>query len=499
MPNFWTKTTQIIYEAFKGPRTVDIEFNGKYEEIKLMVLQIKNISLTVKSFPQKLLGFKDLCSEICMHLIKPYPNDSIYYPQINAIISAHKEMINCYQECSNILGNLSGATSEWQKIFGEVKTNLKKREEARKVHDHYDEKIEKLIKEKHKKMENKEEETDEEIQKFDRVRIKNIYNIQNEAKYKRAVNDYVNLSSYTYKLMEDLASNRYKIINTMVKTFIEQERIFFGTCFSLINNFYNNMDSLQQPVPYKKTSYDPIKYTRAAKIMEGVDINSLPDIKMKDKYSFNNNQNNNYKRANSYVNNNFSSNDGNNNEIINKKFSFEDYKMRRASLDNSNKNNNINTISNNFSNINNNLNDNKQKFNPYSYEAYKKRTQSLGNNIKPQINNNNNNNYYNSNLNLVMNSIIGENNYPANNPFNDLNSNNNYSSNINNNNPFEGATNKNNLNELNNPYNNIFNKSSNNKSFMNNQNNMFNNAFGKKEKNKNDNNKFKKDPYNFGF
>ena len=78
-------------------------------------------------------------------------------------------MINCYQECSNTLGNLSGATSEWQKIFGEVKANLKKREEARKVHDHYDQKMENLINEKYKKKESNQEETDEEIQKFDRV------------------------------------------------------------------------------------------------------------------------------------------------------------------------------------------------------------------------------------------------------------------------------------------------------------------------------------------
>ena len=176
MPNLWTKTTQIIYEAFKGPRTVDIEFNGKYEEIKLIVQQIKNISLTIKSFPQKLNGFKEFCTEICQHLIKPYPNDNIFYPQISAIVSAHKEMINCYQDCSNVLGNLSGATSEWQKIFSEVKTNLKKREEARKVHDHYDQKMEELINEKYKKMQNNQEETEEEIQKFDRV-SKIIFNI----------------------------------------------------------------------------------------------------------------------------------------------------------------------------------------------------------------------------------------------------------------------------------------------------------------------------------
>ena len=90
MPNLWTKTTQIIYEAFKGPRTVDVEFNGKYDEIKMIVQQIKNISLTIKSFPQKLNGFKDLCNEICQNLIKPFPNDNIFYPTISEIIKAHK-------------------------------------------------------------------------------------------------------------------------------------------------------------------------------------------------------------------------------------------------------------------------------------------------------------------------------------------------------------------------------------------------------------------------
>ena len=497
MPNLWTKTTQIIYEAFKGPRTIDIEFNGKYEEIKLIVLQIKNISLTIKSFPQKLIGFKDLCTEICQHLIKPYPNDNIYYPQINAIVSAHKEMINCYQECSNILGNLSGATSEWQKIFAEVKQNLKKREEARKVHDHYDQKMEGLINDKYKKMKNNEEETEEEIQKF---------------KYKRAVNDYVNISSYTYKLMEELASMRYKIINSMVKTFIEQEKKFFGTCFSLINNFFNNMHILEENLPYQKSSYDPMKYTRASKIMEGVDANSLPEIKMKDKYSNNNGKSNNIQRANSCINNS-SSNLGNyNNQIINKKFSFEDYKMRKASLDNSNKNNNnnINNYSNSIKECNTNNNDN-QSNNPYSYEAYKKRTQSLGNNRRPQINNNmnnNNNNYYNNNLNIVMNSIIGDENTKAKNPFNDLNNidnnrNNPYSSNNNNsaNNPFiDNSNNKNSSNDNYNPYSNIFKSSSNN----NNINNMFNSVFGNKgdnQQNNNDNKRFRKpqSPYNFGF
>ena len=32
MPNFWSQTTQSIYELFNGPRTVDTEFEEKQKE-----------------------------------------------------------------------------------------------------------------------------------------------------------------------------------------------------------------------------------------------------------------------------------------------------------------------------------------------------------------------------------------------------------------------------------------------------------------------------------
>ena len=170
MPNLWTKTYQAIYEAFKGPRTVDIEFNGKVAELKLIVQHIKNITLTIKSFPQKLQGFKDFCSQICQHLLKPYPNNVSYFQQITKISDAHEKMLQCYTNCSQTLGNLTAATSEWAKLFSEVKTMTKKREEARKVHDHYEEKMEELLKIRYDKNKNGQTESNDEIQKFDRVR-----------------------------------------------------------------------------------------------------------------------------------------------------------------------------------------------------------------------------------------------------------------------------------------------------------------------------------------
>ena len=290
--------------------------------------------------------------------------------------------------------------------------------------------------------------------------------------------------------MEELASMRYKIINPMIKTLIDQERKFFGTCFNLINKFYNNMDSLQQPVPYNRSNYDAMKYTRAGKIMEGVDTKSLPEIKMKAKYSYDDYKNR-VQRANSLVNNNISTNISSNfgnNDNITKKFTFQDYQKRKESIDKNINNNNIT----NSSNINNKVED--KSNNPYSYEAYRKRTLSLGNK-RPQINNNinnnnnNNNNYYNNNLNLVMN-IIGEDKTKANNPFSDLGNNHYTSSSNNNNNPYNPySVNNNNDLSNNNPYNNIFNSSNNN-----NSNNMFN------QQNNNDNSKFRRsnDKYNFG-
>ena len=297
--------------------------------------------------------------------------------------------------------------------------------------------------------------------------------------------------------MEELAGMKYTIIKQILKTFIEQEKKFFETCYFLINNFYKGMGVLEQSLPYQRTIYNPMKYIRANKLMEGVDIKSLPDIKMKEKYS------------------------------INKKYSFEDYKLKKSNTNNinNNLNNNVNIIKNNQNSINNistinnnNISQNNEKpLNPYSYEAYKRRTQSLDTLKKPiqnnNINNNNSNsNFYQSNLNLVMNSIIG--NTKQINPFENMSNNNPYSMKENNfnNNPYSGMNNNiinnnnhiNNNDDMENPYSSIFNTKNANNSNNNNNNNMnsiFNPYSGNYEQNNNNNNNFKKpqDKYNFGF
>jgi len=58
MPNFWTNTTQFLYETFKGPRTKDIEFELKYEQIKGFEkhsIHLKNLFL---NFQKNTIGKK---------------------------------------------------------------------------------------------------------------------------------------------------------------------------------------------------------------------------------------------------------------------------------------------------------------------------------------------------------------------------------------------------------------------------------------------------------
>ena len=67
--------------------------------------------------------------------------------------------------------------------------------------------------------------------------------------------------------MEELAGMKYTIIKQILKTFIEQEKKFFETCYFLINNFYKGMGVLEQSLPYQRTIYNPMKYIRANKLM----------------------------------------------------------------------------------------------------------------------------------------------------------------------------------------------------------------------------------------
>lgn len=174
MPNFWTTTTQSIYECFNGPRTKDVEFDQKVDEVKQIVNMVNRTKGIVLSFQNHIKGILVLCQELYNILPKVYEEKSIYYQFSQEICNSHRDMEKSFRNAAQVIAQMQTVTGIFEKKLGEVKENLFKREEARKVYDHYDEKMEELVKERNEKLARHVQENVEDIEKFDRV--SKIYN-----------------------------------------------------------------------------------------------------------------------------------------------------------------------------------------------------------------------------------------------------------------------------------------------------------------------------------
>lgn len=170
MPNLWTKTTQTIYEFVYGPRTRDVEFDSKVEEVNVVFNHVMEISRTIANFPQRTSGLQQFCQDIHSKFHLAYAQNTVYYPFIKEVCDTHKSLENAYVKCKETISALSQMSNEWNKLHAEVKQNLLHRQKAREVYDHYDEKMEKLVRTRNDKLSKHINESPKDIEKFDRVR-----------------------------------------------------------------------------------------------------------------------------------------------------------------------------------------------------------------------------------------------------------------------------------------------------------------------------------------
>jgi len=175
MPNFWTKTKEKIYELFNGPRTKDLDFDKKLEELKLVNLSISKLQHFYNSFQQKVQYFNTINDELSEYLHNIYKNDDdiIYMNTIKKIIEVHQQ---CKKNYENLLENLKEIQQFgyfWDSQYLEVSNSIEKREQARITYDHYDQKLENLVKTRNDKLSKGEMESMKEIQYFEDVMIIN--------------------------------------------------------------------------------------------------------------------------------------------------------------------------------------------------------------------------------------------------------------------------------------------------------------------------------------
>jgi hypothetical protein len=169
MPNIWSRTNRKIYEAFKGPRTVDMDFNKKVEEIRREEKYLAHLQSIIERFHESRETHKMHLIEVNHFLINCYDTNSHYWPYMNDIILTHKELEKLHDNYIENVMQITYLSNELNNRLNSIRENIKERDRLRFIHDHYDEKMEKYVRERNRRLETGKTESVEFVQGFERV------------------------------------------------------------------------------------------------------------------------------------------------------------------------------------------------------------------------------------------------------------------------------------------------------------------------------------------
>lgn len=264
MPNFWNKTAQFFDEAFNGPRTKDVEFDLLTKEILVIENGVMALKQILENFLDYSLNFKKLFYDISLSIPKIYNNTSPFYSLGKGISDSHIQMEKLFDSYSTNVIRLIKKTTEWSALFTQAKSQIEKREENRKIYDHYDEKLEKIFKNKKKDKGKRRSMKDEE------------FHNRNLEKYKKATEDYIKSSDESYAIISEVMNKRYEMINPVLLEFISEERKFFLNIVNIITSLEDieiKFQNVKKTIPDEQVSdYDPCIYIRGGLLIKKENI-----------------------------------------------------------------------------------------------------------------------------------------------------------------------------------------------------------------------------------
>jgi hypothetical protein len=246
MPNFWTQNMQKIYECFNGPRTIDYDFDKKKQELTVIRNKVFKIREILFSIENKMNGLHILFTDIFNNFSNVFDMNTNYESFMSDTCKVHDALDKIYFEYINKMKNLSSDLMKWDIPFKDLDKDLKEQIECRKTFDHYDEKMEKLVKQ---------------FSKGNGSNNDYVHFENNETKFIESANKYIEKSNYTYNKMQNVLDNRYLMISPLIANFLLYEKNFFDDCsktLSYFNNIVNRVDQLKFGL--KKTQY---KYNAA--------------------------------------------------------------------------------------------------------------------------------------------------------------------------------------------------------------------------------------------
>ena len=257
MPNFWTKTAQWLTESFNGPRTKDEEFQKLVEKMHLIESGVITLRTILQNFVNYTASMGNLFKEISESIGKIYDPTSPFYELGKGIKESHELMLKEYTSFYKTTSKLYSKTSEWTTLFTQAKEEIKKREEKRKVYDHYEQKLDHLY-----EKESKGKKGSKNEEKIER----------NEEKYKKAAEEYVTSSEQSFKSISEILERRYEMINPVCADLILKELNFFSSISRILKPF-EEIDIKFDETKTKQLdnfTYDPWKSIKGREIIKKV-------------------------------------------------------------------------------------------------------------------------------------------------------------------------------------------------------------------------------------
>lgn len=170
MPNLWSKSTQKLSEAFRGPRTKDNEFDLKVEELKKVEKGLIDFRNTLKNYEIYTNKILILNKELNQSINLIY-NDSFFNKIGFTVVKSHNIIDKQYKEFIIKINNLYKKTNEWLSDFKSIKDLIEKRNSLRKEYDHYEIKLEKIYKIRDEKLNKNEIITAKDHDYYERVSV----------------------------------------------------------------------------------------------------------------------------------------------------------------------------------------------------------------------------------------------------------------------------------------------------------------------------------------
>ena len=261
MKNQFNKITQSIFEAFKGPRTKDYEYDKMEQEYQICKERILNLKSTIENYPNKLEGYKTFIEELILNTEIIFEGEQgMYSKYMLDVTNAHKalneKLINMFTRVSS----LKEMMEKWTKNSSTVDEKIKLREEKRKTFDHYDEKMSDLYEERQKIIAKGNEPDEKDEERF----------MRNIKKYQDAAKDYIEATNDAYKFICYFIDSKYENISIGIAEFLDMELTFFieaNQIFNYFRNIRNNVLTIKQSFRPPNRKYDASNYIRGKTLL----------------------------------------------------------------------------------------------------------------------------------------------------------------------------------------------------------------------------------------